>query len=104
MDKRRENWLYFRERHPKANAAFEDFGKAISEDGPLAERERELIKVAVAAASQYDYALRSHLERARDCGCTPQEIEQAILLIATTAGFPRMMAALMIMREEQAAE
>ncbi|HTX71237.1 MAG TPA: carboxymuconolactone decarboxylase family protein [Rectinemataceae bacterium] len=100
MDKRKENWSYFQERHARSHKAYEEFGKALSVDGPLGEREQALIKVGVAAASQYDYALRSHIERARVCGCTDEEIEHAILLVATTAGFPRMMTALLVMREE----
>ena len=100
MDTREGNREYLKHGHPAIWAAYEAFGKAVHEGGPLSERERALVKVAVAAASQYDYALRSHLERAVEAGCTRAELEHAILLTATTAGFPRMMAALMILRDE----
>ncbi len=99
-DPRKENWKYFKKKYPEADKAYEDLGKALHEKGgPLPERERCLIKVAVAAASQFDYALRSHIERALKVGCKREEIEHAILLTATTAGFPRMMTALLIFRE-----
>ncbi len=50
---RRENWQYFKDKHPEAFRAYEALGKAIYEHGPLTERECYLVKVAVAAASQY---------------------------------------------------
>jgi alkylhydroperoxidase/carboxymuconolactone decarboxylase family protein YurZ len=95
---RKENWQYFKDQHPEAYQAYEALGKAIHERGPLTERECYLIKVAVAAASQYEYALTSLVERALEAGCGRDEIEHAILLTATTAGFPRMMTALLTYR------
>ena len=100
---RKENWKYFRESYPDAYKAYEKFGKSLGESaGPLDDKTRALIKVGIAAASQYDWALRSHLEKALNAGCTPEEVEHAIIQTATTAGFPRMMAALLIWREEKA--
>lgn len=102
MSQRQDNWKYFQEKFPEIHQSYEDYAKAIHEKGgPLSERERCLIKVAVAAASQFDYALRSHVERALKAGCSIAEIEHAILLTATTAGFPRMMSALMVFRDEE---
>lgn len=101
MESRKENWAYFRENHPEIYKAYDEFGKALHEKGgPLSERDCCLIKIAVAAASQFDYALSSHIERAREAGCTLAEIEHAILLTASTAGFPRMMSGLMLFRTE----
>jgi alkylhydroperoxidase/carboxymuconolactone decarboxylase family protein YurZ len=102
MESRKENWKYFRHAHPEAHAAYEAFGKALGpEGGPLDAKTCALVKVGIAAASQYDLALRSHIEKALEAGCTPEEVEHAILQTATTAGFPRMMSALMIWREER---
>ena len=39
------------------------------------------------------------MAKARDAGCTPEELEHAILLLAPTAGFPRMVEALERLRE-----
>ncbi len=100
---RKENWRYFQEKYPEAREAYEAYGRAMGESaGPLDSRTCALIKVAVSAASQYDHALRRHIEQAVQSGCTNDEIEHAILQIATTSGFPRMMTALKIWREEQA--
>ena len=102
MKARKENWKYFRHNYPKAHDAYEAFGKAMGSDGgPLDEKTCALIKVGIAGASQYNQALRSHIEKALNAGCTPGEVEHAILQTATSSGFPRMMAALMIWREER---
>jgi alkylhydroperoxidase/carboxymuconolactone decarboxylase family protein YurZ len=37
--------------------------------------------------------------KALDAGCTPEELEHTILLLAPTAGFPRMMEAMERLRE-----
>ncbi len=103
MEARKENWKYFRHTYPEAHEAYEAFGKALgSNGGPLDAKTCSLIKVGIAAASQYDLALRSHIEKALNADCTPEDVEHAILQAATTTGFPRMMAALKIWREERA--
>ena len=102
MEARKENWKYFRHTYTEAHDAYEAFGKALgSEGGPLDAKTCALVKLGIAAASQFNLALRSHIEKALNAGCTPDEVEHAILQTATTAGFPRMMAALMIWREEK---
>ena len=105
MEARKENWKYFRTQYPEAYEAYQAFGREMgSQSGPLDEKTCALIKVGIAAASQFDYALRSHIEKALNAGCSNDEIEQAILQTATTAGFPRMMTALLIWREEKASD
>ena len=101
MGKKEENFAYFKENHRDIYDAYEDFGKALhTAGGPLEEKQRWLIKVAVSAASGHELALKTHIVKALNAGCTPAEIEHAILLTATTAGFPTMMTALMSFREE----
>ena len=99
MSERTDNFKYFREHYPDLYQAYENFGKEIHEKGgPLDDKSRWLIKIAVSAASQYDYALQSHIEKAMKAGCSREEVEHAILLVAPTVGFPRMMSALMVLR------
>jgi len=100
MEVRKENWNYFRQSYPEAHRAYEEFGKALG-SGPLDAQTCALIKVGIAAASQFDLALRSHIEKAIQAGCRPEEVEHAILQTAVTVGFPRMMSALMVWREEK---
>jgi 4-carboxymuconolactone decarboxylase len=99
-EKRKDNLKYLMKQHPDIYRAYEDFGHALHEKGgPLDNKTRWLIKIAVSAASQFDFALQTHIEKALKAGCTAEEIEHTLLLTAPSAGFPRMMSALMIFRE-----
>ena len=100
MGKKEENFAYFKSAHPDIYKSYEAFGKALHDaGGPLSERERWLIKTAVSAATGHDLALKTHIGKAVSAGCSREEIEHAILLTASTAGFPAMMEALMAYRE-----
>lgn len=102
MKDKKENFKYFTEKHGEIFEAYDHFGKLLHEKGgPLDEKTRWLIKIAVSAASQYDFALQTHVEKAMKAGCTREEIEHAILLVAPSAGFPKAMAALMVFRETE---
>lgn len=92
---------YFKKKHGDIYEAYEEFGKKVHEQGgPLDEKTRSLIKLAVSSASQHHYAIKTHVRKARLAGCSWDEIEHAILLVAPTAGFPTMMEALICVREE----
>ncbi|MCG8569353.1 MAG: carboxymuconolactone decarboxylase family protein [Spirochaetes bacterium] len=96
-----QNFQYFQKKYGSIYSAYENFGKMVHQQGgPLPEKTRWLIKIAISAASEYSFALRTHIKKAMDNGCTREEIEHAILLIAPSTGFPKMMEAIMILREE----
>lgn len=100
MKDKRENFKYFQDKHGEIFKAYEHFGNLLHEKGgPLDEKTRWLIKIAVSAASQYEFAIQTHIEKAMAAGCTREEIEHAILLVAPTAGFPKAMRALMAFRD-----
>jgi alkylhydroperoxidase/carboxymuconolactone decarboxylase family protein YurZ len=61
--------------------------------GPLDEKSCLLIKIGVSVGAGLETAVKSHVRRATEAGATEAEIEQAILLAMTTAGFPRTVAA-----------
>lgn len=91
---------YFEEKHPEIYRAYTEYGKQLHEKGgPLPEKTRWLIKIAVSATEGYHYSLLTHMKKALRNGCTAEEIEHTLLLVAPTAGFPRMMEALMRFRE-----
>ncbi|MGB3367801.1 MAG: carboxymuconolactone decarboxylase family protein [Acidaminobacteraceae bacterium] len=101
MKKIEENLGYLIEKHKDVYDAYQNYGKVIHEaGGPLDEKTRALMKVVISATCEYEYALRTHINKALKVGCTIEELEHAILLIAPTAGFPKMMESLMIFREE----
>lgn len=102
MKKRTENLAGFIEKYPEIYEAYRQYGKIIHEKGgPIDEKSRWLIKIALSAASGYQFALRTHVEKAKRAGCSMEEIEHAILLIAPSVGFPKMMAAMMILHEDE---
>jgi len=100
-NKKMENLMYMKALHTDVYKAYEAYGKVVHESGgPIDEKSRWLIKVAISAVEQYPYAIRTHIHKALNAGCTRTEIEHAILLIAPTAGFPKAMEAIMILRDE----
>jgi len=95
----KDQLAYFTEHHPEVYKAYAAYGKAVHESGPLPEKTRWLIKTAISATEGYSFALITHIRKALKAGCTEAEIEHTLLLMAPTAGFPRMMEALMRFRE-----
>lgn len=101
MDKIEKNFKYFLNKYEDIYKAYENYGQMVhNHGGPLDEKTRWLIKVAVSAACQHHYSVRTHIRKALKNGCTRDEIEHAIMLVAPTAGFPSFMEALMCLREE----
>ena len=84
----------FKTEFPDVHKAHEALGKVIHEkSGPLSEKVRWLIKVAVSGASGHRISLETHIAKAREAGATEEEIKHALLLIIQTAGFPMFMEA-----------
>jgi 4-carboxymuconolactone decarboxylase len=101
MDIIEKNLKYFIDRHKEIYDAYEAYGNKLHEEGgPLDEKTRWLIKVSISASCQYEHALRTHIRKAHRAGCTKDEIEHSILLVAPSGGFPKMMEALLVLRDE----
>jgi len=77
----------FKKRHGDAWEAFEEMEDAV-DDGPIDEKNRELIKTAVSAATGQEMGTGLHAERAIEAGATEEEVRQSVLLTANIAGFP----------------
>ncbi len=86
--------------HPDIYEAYSAYGKAVHDQGgPLEEKTRWLVKVAVSSSHGLAKAQQTHMAKALAAGCGLAEIEHAILLVAPTVGFPRMMEAMERFRE-----
>lgn len=84
----------FKAEFPAVHEAQEALGKIIhAETGPLPDKMRWLIKLAISGATGHQLALETHIAKAREAGATEGEIKQALLLIIQTMGFPRFMEA-----------
>ena len=100
IDSTERNLKYFTEHHENIYKAYEKYGQLVhKEGGPIDEKTCWLIKVALSTECQYDHALKTHILKALKCGCTKEEIEHAILLVAPSAGFPKTMSGILILRE-----
>lgn len=94
-----KNLIYFTENHGEIYEAYENYGRLVHEKGgPLNEKTRWLIKIALSTDCQNEYSLRTHILKALKSGCTKEEIEHVLLLVGPTCGFPKTMRGLLILR------
>ena len=81
-------------RFPRVWQAYARLGEEASGAGPLSERERRLVKLALAIGSGSEGATHSHARQAVSEGLSPAEIRHVAMLAITTLGFPSSAAAL----------
>jgi alkylhydroperoxidase/carboxymuconolactone decarboxylase family protein YurZ len=94
----------FKEDFPKVYSKHEALGKEIHEkSGPLTEKVRWLIKVAISGASHHFIALETHIGKAREAGVTDEEIKHALLMLIQTTGFPNFMEAYSVFKKMEKA-
>jgi len=74
--------------------AVDSLGRATKAAGPLNRKMAELIQLAAAAAVRSEGSVHSHARRAIEAGAKPDEVRHAIVLLASTIGFPTVSAAL----------
>ena len=83
----------FGELNPDVMRAYEAFGKACAEAGPLEAKTRELVKLGMAIGGRLEGAVHSHTRRALAAGARAEEIRHVVALAASTVGFPTTIAA-----------
>lgn len=84
----------FQKEFPEVSNAYELLGKAVHNAGPLDEKTRALIKLAISTGARLEGAVHSHTKKALDAGCSKEEIKQTIILALPTIGLPSTMAAM----------
>lgn len=80
--------------YPTIWAAYAALGKACSEAGPLDDRTRRLVKLALAVGALSEGAVHSHTRRGLAEGLLQEELKQVALLAIPTLGFPQGVKAL----------
>ena len=85
--------------YPEAMRAYDALSDALHTAGPLGDRDRRLVKLALAVGAGAEGAVRSHVRKALDEGMSRAELEHAVLLGVTTTGLPATVAALGWARE-----
>lgn len=81
------------ETKPALWEAYAGLGAAVAEAGPLDAKTRRLVKLALAIGGGSEGAVHSHARRAREEGCSEEDIHHVALLAIPTLGLPRAMAA-----------
>lgn len=79
---------------PEVGNSYEKLGDAVHAAGPLDEKTRALIKLAISTGARLEGAVHSHARKAVKSGCTKEEMRHVALLSLPTIGLPSMMAAL----------
>ncbi len=84
----------FTEDYPDVANAYEALGSAVHKAGPLDDKTRALIKLAISSGARLEGAVHSHARKALKAGVTKEEMRHAVMLALPTIGLPSMMAAL----------
>lgn len=80
-------------KYPDVWKAYASLGEATANAGKLTERERRLVKLALAIAVGSEGAVHSHARRGQTEGISDTDLQQVALLAIGPAGFPRAVAA-----------
>ena len=75
--------------YPAVWQAYAALGKAATEAGPLDERTRRLVKLALSIGASSEGAVHSHTRRAVEEGLSKKELKQVALLAIGTLGLPQ---------------
>lgn len=90
----------FVKKHPHVAGKYEELGDAVHGQGPLTDRDRALVKLAISGSHLFSSAFKAHIRKAIATGVSREEIEHLVLLFLPTIGFPTMMAAMGIVNEQ----
>jgi 4-carboxymuconolactone decarboxylase len=78
----------FRKRHAEVWEAFNELGERCHKAGPLDEKSRRLVKLALSIGAGLEGATHSAVRNARKAGITPAEIDHVAVLAISTLGLP----------------
>ncbi len=87
-------FLHFKEKYPTVAKAYETLGTACHSSGPLDDKTRALVKLAISIGARIEGGTHSHARKALDAGATVEELHHIALLAIQTIGFPPAMAAM----------
>jgi 4-carboxymuconolactone decarboxylase len=93
MQKVPKRYQKFLDNFPKVASAYEEMNDAIRSSGPLDDKTKALIKLAISTGAKLEGAVHSHTRKALKAGCTPEEITHTVMMALPTLGLPSTMAA-----------
>jgi len=89
----------FTARYPDLAKAWELVHKGGDAAGPLDEKTRRLVKLAIAVGAKQEGAVHSSVRKGLAQGITREEMEQVVALAVSTLGFPATVAAFSWVRD-----
>lgn len=89
-----KQYLSIQKRYQDFFSSLDSLGKTVRAAGPIDEKTSHLIQLAAATAIRSEGSVHSHTRRALAAGAKPDEVYHAIILLASTIGFPTVSAAL----------
>jgi alkylhydroperoxidase/carboxymuconolactone decarboxylase family protein YurZ len=90
----------FQREFPAVAKAYEALGSAAHDAGPLDERTRRLVKLAIAVGGRLEGAVRAQARLARAAKISDSELDYVVLLAVTTSGLPSAISARTWIRDE----
>lgn len=84
----------FRTEYAEVWKAFTELGDKCHNAGPLDEKTRRLVKVALCIGAGLEGGTHSAVRNALSSGCTPEEIRHVAVLATSTIGLPATIRAL----------
>lgn len=89
-----QSYRQFQEQYADVWQAYDHLGAAVHAAGPLDEKTRGLVKLALALGAGREGAVHAHVRKLLEMGVAADEIRHVALLAIPTIGFPATMAGL----------
>ena len=94
MRKAPKRYESFTKKYRDIAKAYEELGAACHAAGPLDDKTRAFVKLAISIGARLEGAVHAHVRKALDTGASVDELYQVALLAVPTIGFPSSMAAM----------
>ena len=100
MDELPQPFQDFTKDFPQVASRYEALATSAYDAGPLDERTRRLVKLAIAVGGRLEGAVRGHARQAKASGVSVAELDHVVVLALTTLGLPSSVAARTWIRDE----
>src|SRR5258708_8796016 len=77
-----------RQNAPDAFKGFLEFDKEVFKDGAIPSKTKELMAITAAHVTQCPWCIEAHVTRAKEKGCTDNEIAEAVFVAAAMRAGP----------------
>ena len=94
MRKAPKRYQSFTKKYRDIAKAYEELRAACHTAGPLDEKTRAIVKLAISIGARLEGGAHSHIRKALDAGASADELYHVALLAVPTIGFPPSMAAM----------